>query len=176
MSDDKTNQYLTDNKSCYAKVLLLLKVLISTEIFLLQLLIIYWYNFKIQKDNQIYRFFVKIVDLYNIIPIEAVEKLVIPKMSAKQALAIHSSITKFRPELFVEFCAYLTPSDLFILSKVCRQFYCYLSAPNSFSTQQIWKRSRLKFMTNDLMPPPNGMNEECYVELLINNRTKLSNL
>ncbi|CAI2183142.1 17030_t:CDS:2 [Funneliformis geosporum] len=87
-------------------------------------------------------------------------------MSAKQALAIHSSITKFRPELFVEFCAYLTPSDLFILSKVCRQFYCYLSAPNSFSTQQIWKRSRLKFMTNDLMPPPNGMNEECYYNIV----------
>ncbi|CAI2174119.1 17876_t:CDS:2 [Funneliformis geosporum] len=85
-------------------------------------------------------------------------------MPAKQ------SITKLPPELFVEFCAYLTPSDLFILSKVCRKFYCYLSAPNSFSTQQIWKKSRLKFMTNDLMPPPNGMNEKCYVELLITER------
>ncbi|CAG8747967.1 8272_t:CDS:2, partial [Funneliformis mosseae] len=95
----------------------------------------------------------------------------IPIMPVKKVnLEVHSPITKLPPELFAEFCAYLSPNDLFILSKVCRKFYSYLSAPNSFTTQQIWKISRLKFMTCDWMPPPNGMSEKCYVELLITER------
>ncbi|CAG8644395.1 6260_t:CDS:2, partial [Funneliformis mosseae] len=61
-------------------------------------------------------------------------------------LTINSPIVNLPPELLAKFCSYLSPNDLFKLSKVCRKFYCYLSAPNSFSTQQIWKKSRLTFM------------------------------
>ncbi|CAI2166983.1 16602_t:CDS:2 [Funneliformis geosporum] len=97
MSDDETDQYLTDNELCYAKVLLLLKVWISNEISPLQLLMIHWYDFKIQKDNQIYRFFcpyLKMVDLYNIIPIEAVENLVhiIPSFANENSFYVNKFI------------------------------------------------------------------------------------
>ncbi|CAG8523898.1 4588_t:CDS:2 [Funneliformis caledonium] len=84
-------------------------------------------------------------------------------------LTINSPIVNLPPELFAKFCSYLSPNDLFKLSKVCRKFYCYLSAPNSFSTQQIWKKSRLTFMGHVWSPPPKGMNEKRYVELLITN-------
>jgi hypothetical protein len=80
---------------------------------------------------------------------------------------MQASITNFPPELFAKFCIFLPPTDLFTLSQVCRKFRGYLCAPNSFSTQKIWKESRLKFMTNEVMPPPEGMSEEKYVELLM---------
>jgi hypothetical protein len=81
--------------------------------------------------------------------------------------AIHSSIVDLPPELFARFCTFLPPDDLFTLSQVCRKFRGYLRAPNSFSTQQIWKESRLQFMLYEDMPPPKGMSEEKYVELLL---------
>src|ERR1043165_2144753 len=78
-----------------------------------------------------------------------------------------ASIVKPPPELFGKFCSFLPPADLFTLSQVCRKFREYLCAPNSFSTQQIWKRTRLQFMPKEKMPPPEGMSEEEYVELLM---------
>ncbi|CAB4410888.1 unnamed protein product [Rhizophagus irregularis] len=74
------------------------------------------------------------------------------------------------PEIFAKFCTFLSPNDLFTLSQVCRKFRGYLYAPNSFSTQQIWKISRLQFMPKEGMPPPEGMSEEKYVRLLITER------
>jgi len=59
---------------------------------------IHWYDFKIQKDNQtLYRFFcpyLKMVDLYNIIPIEAVEKLVhiIPSFANENSFYVNRFI------------------------------------------------------------------------------------
>ncbi|RIA99421.1 hypothetical protein C1645_357053 [Glomus cerebriforme] len=79
-------------------------------------------------------------------------------------------ITNFPPELFIEFCKLLSPDDLFRLSQVCRKFRNYLYAPNSSTTQQIWKNSRIKFMPEETMPPPEGMIEKTYVELLMINR------
>ena len=79
-------------------------------------------------------------------------------------------ITSLPPELFATFCTLLPPADLFTLSQVCRKFREYLCAPNSFSTQQIWKESRLRFMTKEDMPPPEGMSEEKYVSLLMTER------
>src|ERR1043166_4157883 len=77
-------------------------------------------------------------------------------------------IVKLPPELFSKFCSFLPPADLFTLSQVCRKFRGYLCAPNSFSTQQIWKRSRIQFMPGEeCMLPPEGMSEESYVELLL---------
>ena len=80
---------------------------------------------------------------------------------------MYSSILSLPPELFAKFCTFLPPADLFSLSQVCRKFHGYLRAPNSFSTQQIWKESRLKFMPEEDMPPPEGMSEEKYVDLLL---------
>ena len=48
---------------------------------------------------------------------------------------------------------------------MCRKFREFLCAPNSFSTQQIWKKSRLQFTKNK--PPPKGMDEKKYIELLM---------
>ncbi|CAB4391039.1 unnamed protein product [Rhizophagus irregularis] len=76
----------------------------------------------------------------------------------------------FSPEIFIEICSFLPPGDLFTLSQVCRKFRGYLCAPNSFVTQQIWKESRLNFMPKEDMPPPEGMSEEKYAELLMTER------
>src|SRR3954451_8740990 len=78
--------------------------------------------------------------------------------------------TNIPPELFLEICSFLPPSDLFTLSQVCRKFREYLFAPNSSNTQEVWKNSRLKFMPKEDMPPPKGMSEEKYVELLMTER------
>ncbi|GES83991.1 hypothetical protein GLOIN_2v1868709 [Rhizophagus clarus] len=83
---------------------------------------------------------------------------------------VYSSIINLPPELFIEICSLLPPIDLFTLSQVCRKFYGYLRAPNSLITQQIWKESRLKFMPKEDMPPPEGMSEEKYAELLMTER------
>ncbi|CAG8665653.1 1766_t:CDS:2 [Funneliformis mosseae] len=80
---------------------------------------------------------------------------------------IYSPITKLPPEIFAKICDNLSPENLLNLSKVCRKFDGYLCAPNSYSTQQIWKKSRLKFLPKKKMPPPKGMDEKRYVELLV---------
>src|SRR3954454_21553921 len=81
-----------------------------------------------------------------------------------------SLIVKIPVELFIEICLFLPPVDLLTLSQVCRKFRGYLCAPNSYTTQQIWKESRLKFMPKENMLPPKGMSEEKYVELLMTER------
>src|SRR2546421_2819778 len=83
--------------------------------------------------------------------------------------AVQSPNMKLFPELFIEICSFLPPADLFTLSQVCHKFRGYLCAPNSFSTQQIWKESRLQFMPEEDTPPV-GMSEEKYVELLMTER------
>ena len=83
---------------------------------------------------------------------------------------INSPIINLPPELFIEICSFLSPADLFTLSQVCRKFREYLCAPNSFDTQQIWKKSRLQFIPKEDMPPPEGMSEEQYAKLLIMER------
>src|ERR1700728_2455794 len=83
----------------------------------------------------------------------------------KKMPTAHSPNINLPPEIFIEICAFLPPADLFALSHVCRKFRGYLCAPNSFSTQQIWEKSRLQFTKNK--PPPKGMDEKKYIELLM---------
>src|SRR5687768_16300054 len=83
---------------------------------------------------------------------------------------VFSPITNLPPELFINLCTFLPPVYLFTLSQVCRKFRNYLCAPDSTSTQQIWKESRLQFMPKENMPPPKGMNEKQYVEILMTKR------
>ena len=92
------------------------------------------------------------------------------KKRQKNFVTETSLITRLPPELFAKFCTFLSPADLFTLSQVCRKFRGYLFAPNSFCTQQIWKESRLQFMPEEDMPPPEGMCEEKYIELLMTER------
>ena|ERR1700722_9361964 len=84
--------------------------------------------------------------------------------------AVRLLITNLPPELFIKLCILLPPADLCTLSQVCRKFRNYLCAPNSSTTQQIWKDSRLKFMPKETLPPPEGMTEKTYVELLMTDR------
>jgi hypothetical protein len=90
--------------------------------------------------------------------------------SDKDISVAYSPIANLPPEVFAKLCIFLPPADLLTLSQVCRKFLGYLCAPNSFSTQQIWKESRLQFMPEEDMPPPKGMNEKKYVELLMTER------
>jgi hypothetical protein len=83
---------------------------------------------------------------------------------------ISSPNTNFPPEIFIEICSSLSPAELLTLSQVCRVFRGYLCAPNSMATQQIWRKSRLQFIPKEDMPPPKGMSEEKYVELLMTER------
>src|SRR5687768_15996287 len=93
------------------------------------------------------------------------------KMPSEQDIPVAcSSIVNLPPEIFAIFCVFLPPVDLLTLTQVCRKFRGYLCASNSFSTQQIWKESRLQFMPKEDMPPPKGMNEKQYVELLMTKR------
>ena len=72
------------------------------------------------------------------------------------------------PELFSNICYYLPPSDLISLSRVCRKFRGFLCSLESFSTQEIWKNSRIQFIPNEKKKSPlKGMNEKDYVELLL---------
>ncbi|GBC02120.1 hypothetical protein RclHR1_04460010 [Rhizophagus clarus] len=79
-------------------------------------------------------------------------------------------ITNLPLELFIEICTLLPPSDLFVLSKVCRKFYSHLCAPSSPTTQQIWKESHLRFTPKENIPQPKGMTTTKYVELLMMER------
>lgn len=84
--------------------------------------------------------------------------------------SISSPKINFPPEIFIEICSFLTPADLITLSQVCREFRGYLCAPNSSTTQEIWKKSRLQFIPKEDMPPPKGVSEEKYVKLLMTER------
>ncbi|CAB5362964.1 unnamed protein product [Rhizophagus irregularis] len=64
----------------------------------------------------------------------------------------------------------LPPSDLFILSQVCRKFYGYLCVPTSSTTQQIWKESYSRYIPKENIPQPKGMKTTKYVELLMMER------
>ncbi|RIA99474.1 hypothetical protein C1645_800665 [Glomus cerebriforme] len=81
-----------------------------------------------------------------------------------------STFTTIPPELFSKICYFLSPSDLISLSQVCRKFRGFLCSPESFSTQEIWRNSRNIFFPKEDMPPPEGMCEKDYVELLMVNR------
>src|SRR5688572_7901097 len=75
-----------------------------------------------------------------------------------------SMIVNIPCEVFVDICKFLPPLDLFTLSIVCKKFRFWLVARSNFGTEQIWKTSRIYWLSN-LQPPPSGMSEQCYVFL-----------
>ncbi|CAG8619637.1 8269_t:CDS:2 [Rhizophagus irregularis] len=74
--------------------------------------------------------------------------------------------TQIPPEIFINICQDLPPTDLLSLARVCKKFYSYLCSTNSTTTQEIWKNSRLTFLPFVQMPPPEGMMELQYVKLV----------
>ncbi|CAG8467891.1 8404_t:CDS:2 [Acaulospora morrowiae] len=73
---------------------------------------------------------------------------------------------KIPPEIFINICLDLPPADLLSLARVCKKFHAYLCSTNSTTTQEIWKNSRMQFMPQVQMPPPEQMDERQYVKLL----------
>ncbi|RHZ74131.1 hypothetical protein Glove_227g96 [Diversispora epigaea] len=70
------------------------------------------------------------------------------------------------PEIFINICQDLPPADLLSLARVCKKFYGYLSSTYSTTTQEIWRNSRIKFIPQIEMSPPEGMDERLYAKLL----------
>ncbi|CAI2187831.1 657_t:CDS:2, partial [Funneliformis geosporum] len=70
------------------------------------------------------------------------------------------------PEIFISICKDLPPTDLLSLASVCKKFYGYLCSMNSFTTQEIWRNSRLTFLPFVQLSPPEGMTELQYVKLV----------
>ncbi|CAG8569122.1 3616_t:CDS:2 [Funneliformis caledonium] len=68
-------------------------------------------------------------------------------------------------EIFIEICRYLSPTDLFSLMEVCKQFRCWLSSTTSKSTREIWCTSRKKFLPKLQLAPFSDMNEQSYMRL-----------
>ncbi|CAB4433592.1 unnamed protein product [Rhizophagus irregularis] len=67
------------------------------------------------------------------------------------------------PEIFIKICEHLPPSDLLTLTGVCKRFRGFLCSPESSITQDIWRTSRIKFLTGLQLSPPEGMYEEEYI-------------
>ena len=59
--------------------------------------------------------------------------------------------------IFIKICEYLPPSDLLSLTGVCKRFREFLCSPESQITQDIWRLSRLKFLPELQLPPPEEM-------------------
>ncbi|CAG8515326.1 39518_t:CDS:2 [Gigaspora margarita] len=74
--------------------------------------------------------------------------------------------TEIPPEIFINICQELPPSDLLSLAQVCKKFYGFLCSTHSRPTQEIWRNSRLQFLHYVKMPPPDNMDERQYVKLL----------
>ncbi|CAI2165875.1 4559_t:CDS:2 [Funneliformis geosporum] len=69
-------------------------------------------------------------------------------------------------EILIEICRYLSPSDLYNLTLVCKRFRNLLWNKTNESTQLIWRISRLNFIPHLKLPCPEGMSEQKYVWLM----------
>src|SRR4051812_27833079 len=75
--------------------------------------------------------------------------------------------TAVAPEVFINICNYLHPTDLLSVARVCRRFYDYLRCEISSSTELIWRQSRINFLPWYQVPPPAVISEQFYVRLLV---------
>ncbi|CAG8613462.1 8137_t:CDS:2, partial [Ambispora leptoticha] len=69
-------------------------------------------------------------------------------------------------EIFANICRFLSPTDLYSLSLTCLKFNEILASTIDSVTQQIWESSRRGFCEFLQMPPPAGMPEQEYQELV----------
>ncbi|RIA90355.1 hypothetical protein C1645_805779 [Glomus cerebriforme] len=68
-------------------------------------------------------------------------------------------------DVFIEICSHLPHYDLLNLMCVCRRFYYWLNSTTSYTTQDIWRTSRLKFDKYMKLDPPEGMDEISFIRL-----------
>ncbi|PKY42870.1 hypothetical protein RhiirA4_398017 [Rhizophagus irregularis] len=105
-----------------------------------------------------------------ILPTKSIGTLLPTSPSNNQQKSPSSSTMSFvtsSPEIFSKICEYLTPIDIFKLSRVCKQYRNFLCTPSSTTYQNIWRTSRMKFLTYPQLPPPQGMDEKNYIKILI---------
>jgi hypothetical protein len=67
-------------------------------------------------------------------------------------------------EIFMIICTYLSPLDLFSLTRVCKKWKNWLVAPNNRYTQFIWKESRMMYMRYIKDPPVNVDEFKWYIK------------
>ncbi|CAG8536221.1 946_t:CDS:2 [Ambispora leptoticha] len=77
------------------------------------------------------------------------------------------NFTQVAPEIFINICKFLPPIDLLSLAQVCRLFNEYLSSKESESTELIWRKARLTFLSTFDIGPPDGMSERDYIRLIV---------
>ncbi|CAG8664781.1 939_t:CDS:2 [Acaulospora morrowiae] len=70
-------------------------------------------------------------------------------------------------EILIEICSYLHPQDLYSLASVCKRYRSLLWSRGSTTTQQIWRTSRMRYVTNLSLAPPLGMSEQQYIWLMV---------
>ncbi|CAJ0764049.1 16780_t:CDS:2 [Entrophospora sp. SA101] len=63
-------------------------------------------------------------------------------------------------EIFIKICSYLSPSDLYSLTTVCKNYRSMLWSFTSTTTQSIWCNSREQFISHLTLPPPKDMSEQ----------------
>ncbi|CAG8614003.1 10990_t:CDS:2 [Acaulospora colombiana] len=68
-------------------------------------------------------------------------------------------------DIFIEICYHLPPTSLFALTGVNNQFRNWLKSTTSHITMDIWRISRIKFITYLPRPPPIGIDEITYIKL-----------
>ncbi|RGB25667.1 hypothetical protein C1646_675390 [Rhizophagus diaphanus] len=89
-----------------------------------------------------------------------------PPPSSSSSYLLSSHLLNLTQEVFIEICENLPPKELYTLTLVCKQFRTILWS-NSSTTQQLWYKSRLKFVPkfSDLKPP-GDLSEQKFVWLL----------
>src|SRR3954451_12776799 len=77
--------------------------------------------------------------------------------------SISPQILNLPQEVFIEICENLHPKDLYSLSLVCKQFRTMLWS-NSSTTQQLWCKSRMKFVPQySYLKPPGDLSEQKFI-------------
>ncbi|RHZ57009.1 hypothetical protein Glove_395g100 [Diversispora epigaea] len=76
MDSNESSDYQSDEGLCYSKILLIAKIEIE-EKSPLNLALVQWYDFKFEKNSYLYNCpLLKLVELYNLIPIETIDNIV----------------------------------------------------------------------------------------------------
>ena len=89
----------------------------------------------------------------------------LPPLLQKLCTITPCKIILLPAEILIQICSYLSPYELFLLRETCVRFNNLPDAPNSSTTQEIWKCTRKEFL-KDETNPPKGMSESDYVKLL----------
>ena len=76
IDNEELFEYESDSGICYAQILSIIKIILLNKSSL-NLALVQWYDFKSQKTPFVYEYpLLKLVDIYNIIEIEAIENIV----------------------------------------------------------------------------------------------------